>query len=71
LLEWAASENLEDEEIFEKKIKSPAQIEKVVGKKNVPAHLVMSVSSGLSMVRDTDARPSAALLAGDEFTVNE
>lgn len=71
LLEWAASQNLEDEEIFEKKIKSPAQIEKVVGKKNVPAHLVMSVSTGLSMVRDTDARPSAALLAGDEFTVNE
>ena len=71
LLDWAASENLEDEEIFEKKIKSPAQIEKVVGKKNVPSALIMSVSTGLSMVPDTDRRPPAALLASDEFTVNE
>lgn len=71
LLDWAASENLEDEEIFEKKIKSPAQIEKVVGKKNVPSDLIMSVSTGLSMVPDTDRRPPAALLASDEFTVNE
>lgn len=69
LLEWAASQNLEDEEIFEKKIKSPAQIEKAVGKKNVPRDLIMSVSTGLSMVPDTDNRPSAALLAADEFTV--
>jgi len=71
LLDWAASENLEDEEIFEKKIKSPAQIEKVVGKKNVPSDLIMSVSTGLSMVPDTDRRPPVALLASDEFTVNE
>lgn len=71
LLEWAASQNLEDEEIFDKKIKSPAQIEKVVGKKNVPSDLIMSVSTGLSMVPDTDRRPPAALLAADEFTVNE
>ena len=71
LLEWAASQNLEDEEIFDKKIKSPAQIEKVVGKKNVPSDLIMSVSTGLSMVPDTDRRPPAALLASDEFTVNE
>ena len=71
LLEWAASQNLEDEEIFEKKIKSPAQIEKVVGKKNVPSDLIMSVSTGLSMVSDTDRRPPVALLAADEFTVNE
>lgn len=71
LLDWAASQNLEDEEIFEKKIKSPAQIEKVVGKKNVPSDLIMSVSTGLSMVSDTDRRPPVALLAADEFTVNE
>lgn len=71
LLDWAASQNLEDEEIFDKKIKSPAQIEKVVGKKNVPSDLIMSVSTGLSMVPDTDRRPPAALLASDEFTVNE
>jgi hypothetical protein len=71
VLEWAASEELEDDEIFEKKIKSPAQMEKVVGKKNVPADLIMSVSTGLSMVEDTDSRPPVAMLASDEFNVNE
>ena len=71
LLEWASSEGLDDDEIYEKKIKSPAQIEKVVGKKNVPGDLIMSVSTGLSMVPDTDNRPSAATLAIDDFTVDE
>lgn len=71
VLEWAALEGLEDDEIFEKKIKSPAQIEKVVGKKNVPADLIMSVSTGLTMVDEADKRPSAATLAIDDFTVNE
>lgn len=69
-LAWAAQEGLEDDDIFEKKMKSVAQIEKVVGKKNVPATLVMSVSSGLSMVSDADARPAAAMLAHDEFDAN-
>lgn len=71
LLEWASSEGLDDDEIYDKKIKSPAQIEKVVGKKNVPGDLIMSVSTGLSMVPDTDNRPSAATLAIDDFTVDE
>lgn len=71
LLDWASSEGLDDDEIYEKKIKSPAQIEKVVGKKNLPSDLIMSVSTGLTMAADTDNRPPAALLAGDEFTVNE
>lgn len=71
LLAWASTEGLEDDDIFEKKLKSPSQIERVVGKKNLPATLVMSVSSGLSMVSDTDNRPPAALLAADEFTVTE
>lgn len=71
LLEWASSEGLEDDEIYNKSLKSPAQIEKVVGKKNVPGDLIMSVSTGLSMVADTDNRPPAALLASDEFDVTE
>ncbi len=71
LVAWATEEGLEDDDIYEKKLKSPSQIERVVGKKNLPATLVMSVSSGLSMVSDSDNRPPAALLASDEFTVNE
>jgi len=71
LLAWAATEGLEDDDIYDKKLKSPSQIEKVVGKKNVPATLVMAVSTGVSMVPDTDNRPPAALLAADEFDVTE
>lgn len=71
MVAWATNEGLDDDDIYEKKIKSPAQIEKVVGKKNVPGNLIMSVSTGLSMVHDSDNRPPVALLASDEFTVNE
>lgn len=71
LLEWAALEGLDDDDLYEKKLKSPAQLEKAVGKKNLPATLVMSVSTGLSMVSDSDNRPPAALLAADEFTATE
>lgn len=70
LLEWAAQEGLDDEDLYEKKLKSPAQIEKVVGKKNMPATLTMLVSSGVNMVPSSDARPAAAMLAADEFDVN-
>ena len=71
LLAWATTEGLEDDDIYDKKLKSPSQIEKVVGKKNLPATLVMAVSTGVSMVPDTDNRPPAALLAADEFDVTE
>lgn len=71
MVAWATEEGLEDDDIYDKKLKSPSQIEKVVGKKNLPSTLVMSVSTGLSMVPDTDARSPAALLAADEFTVTE
>ena len=66
---WATEEGLDDDDIYEKKLKSPPQIERVVGKKNLPASLVIAVSSGTSMVADTDNRPAVALLAADEFTV--
>jgi len=71
LLAWATTEGLEDDDIYEKKLKSPSQIERVVGKKNLPGTLVMSVSTGVSMVPDSDNRPPAALLAADEFDVTE
>jgi hypothetical protein len=40
-----------------------------VGKKNLPTSLVIAVSSGTSMVADTDNRPAVASLAADEFNV--
>jgi hypothetical protein len=66
---WATEEGLDDDDIYEKKLKSPPQIERLVGKKNLPTSLVIAVSSGTSMVADTDNRPAVALLAADEFTV--
>ena len=66
---WATEEGLDDDDIYEKKLKSPPQIERIVGKKNLPTSLVIAVSSGTSMVADTDNRPAVALLAADEFTV--
>lgn len=62
-----------DEEIFEpRKLKSPAQIEKIVGKKefkNTMAGSVIKKSSGLTMVSDTDARPAVSRTDGSEFGI--
>jgi hypothetical protein len=59
-----------DEYYKEPELKSPAQLEKVMGKKTFAAKMaphVVKVSSGHVMVPDTDARPAVALSAGDEF----
>jgi hypothetical protein len=52
----------EVDEFFESKIKSPAQVEKVVGKGKIPDGLVIAESSGTKLVRDTDpaALPTSA-----------
>jgi len=68
---WATQEGLDDDDIYEKKLKSPSQIERIVGKKNLPTSLVMAVSTGTSMVADTDNRPAIATLAIDDFTVEK
>jgi hypothetical protein len=65
---WAKQLGLEDDEVFDKKVKSPAQLEKVVGKKNLPADFVSSVSSGYTLAKETDKRPAAEVSAGQEFT---
>jgi hypothetical protein len=54
-----------------KEILSPAQLEKVMGKKPFAAAMtpfVVKQSSGHVMVPDTDPRPAAALSPGDDFT---
>lgn len=65
--QWLAAQGREPDEIFTQKVKSPAQIEKLVGKKNLPADLVTKKSSGYSMVPAHDPRPPVALTAGSEF----
>lgn len=61
-------ECLDTEEIFDLKMKSPAAIEKVIGKKNLPAELVSAVSSGYTLAPTSDPRPAVTNVAADEFS---
>lgn len=56
-----------DDYKIEPELKSPAQIEKLVGKKNLPADLVQSKPSGYTLALKSDARPAVALNPGAEF----
>lgn len=65
---WAKTLGLESEEIYESKLKSPAALEKTVGKKNLPKDLVASVSSGYTLAPASDPRPAVTNVASDEFS---
>lgn len=57
--------------LYNKKIKSPAQIEKIVGKKHKFDHLVTRKPGEKAIARDTDPRPAVASAAQDAFGVVE
>lgn len=63
----------DDPHIFEEpELKSPAQIEKLVGKKKFKEHLAqytVKKSSGVVLVLDSDSRESKYLAPGEEFGV--
>jgi hypothetical protein len=63
--------DLEDEQIFaEPKMKSPAQIESLIGKKRAKTELDglwEAVSSGANLVPEDDARPALKSTAEEEF----
>lgn len=67
--EWLRDEKkLLAEEIYNQKLKSPAQIEKVLhSKKAIPAEFVEKVSSGYTLAPLSDARPALSLSPGDVF----
>lgn len=65
--QWLKAEGRQTDEIFDLKLKSPAQIEKLVGKKNLPADLYEKRSSGYTMAPEHDPRPPISLSAGEEF----
>lgn len=46
---------------------SPAQMEDLVGKKNLPKHLYSSVSSGYNLARASSSKDAARIAASDEF----
>lgn len=66
-------QHLLEDEIYEpRRLKGPAQIEKLLGKKkfkNTMAGSVIKKSSGLTMVSDIDARPAVIRTDGSEFGI--
>lgn len=67
--DYMAAARFERDEYLDEKVKSPAQIERLFKKKQIPEELeVVKVSSGTTMVPDTDKRPAVAVSAGEEFT---
>ena len=67
-IEYLKASGFNEDEIVEKKIKSPAQIEKLFPKKKMPSELqVAKVSSGYVMVPVHDKREAVILSASHEF----
>ena len=66
---WASENGIEDADILtEPKLKNPAQVERIVGKKNLPSELIESVSIGFNLARSDSATPAAAITsAADDF----
>ena len=66
---WLDGKGLEPDQIYEKKIISPAGAEKLLKKNKIvlPQELVVAVSSGSTMVEDSDPRP-AVLQIGQQLT---
>lgn len=65
--QWLWSQGYTSDEIDNLKLKSPAQIEKLIGKKNLPTEYVSAVSSGYNMVPDSHPSPAVSLAAADDF----
>lgn len=65
--QWLESQGYREEEILKSELRSPAQIEKVVGKKRLPTEMVASVSSGTKMVPASDPAPAVVVTRGEEF----
>ena len=65
----ALSAHLSDDDVYTKKLVSPAQAEKLLkkAKQELPAELVVSVSSGSTLVPESDPRP-AILNIGKQLT---
>lgn len=67
VIEWAEQHGYDHKIWTEPELKSPAQVEKAVGKKNVPADLYQLVSSGPTLAPANDPRPPLPVGPQDEF----
>lgn len=68
---WAKASGLTEEDLYEKELRSPAQLEAVIGKKNLPDGLTSLVSSGATIAPAADPRPALASAAGEDFIALE
>ncbi len=65
---WAQQAGLDWADYYEPAtLKSPAQIEEVIGKKNLPEALYASLSSGATIAPEDDPRPALASAASADF----
>lgn len=66
---WGKKRRLKKDELYDISLKSPKQLEMVVGKGNLPEELVVSISTGFTLAEESDPRPAVhRLTAGEEFT---
>lgn len=68
IVKWCKDKGFEAEEIYDFKLKSPAALEKVVGKKEMPKDLIVSISSGYTLAPASDPRPAVQSIAAEEFS---
>jgi hypothetical protein len=67
---WAKAKKLKASAITTTELLSPAAMEKALGKKFIPADLIVKQSSGLILAEEYDPRPAVnSLAAADEFSV--
>lgn len=66
-------DNMLDGRVVDEVLRSPAQVEKVLGKKALPRHLVVRVSTGVVLADASDPRPAvnSGLDAADDFPALE
>lgn len=69
VLAWAKKMRLKKSQIYKQTLISPAQMEKLVGKRLIPADLIVAESSGTTIAREEDPRSSREI--GAEFFENE
>ena len=67
-VEWAEKEGIPSEQAFApRKLLSMPQMEKLVGKKFIPAELYHKKSSGVTLAPESDKRPAAAVADFDKI----
>lgn len=65
---WVSTRGLGSmDDLYNREIKSPAQVEAMVGKKNLPAELYSLVSSGVRLAPEHDRRPAVKAGPQEDF----